>query len=196
MKSIVYLLVLIYCSLSILTSCKSMNKHDTIVATIMEMGRHKTILPTSEMMCWKSDSFGNYSDSIDCCKLKLVVYADTTNCSLCFLNHMSIWNDFLPLEKKYNGAIRFVFIIEARHNESNSLYNQLNSTGLNHPIFIDEKLVFRKLNPHIPKETIYHTFVLDKNNNIVLVGNPLNNEEIEKLLYVLIDEELGIPKNT
>lgn len=173
--------------LSVITSCHSTNKHDDIVATIMEMGRYKTKLPVSEMMCWKNDSFGNYSDSIDNSKLKLVVYADTTNCSLCFLNHMNIWNDFLPLEKKYNGAIRFVFIIEARHNESRLLYNMLGSIGLNHPIYIDEKLAFRKSNPHIPGESIYHTFVLDENNNILLVGDPLRNEEIEKLLYELIE---------
>lgn len=188
MKTILYLIVLMCFTFSVLTSCHSTNKYDEIVSTIMEMGRYKTILPTSEMKCWKGDSSsGNYSDSIEGNKLKLVVYVDTTDCSICFLNHMNLWNDFLPLEQKYNGAIRFIFIIEARQNEYIDLYNQLSYTGLNHPIYIDEKLAFRKLNPHIPTETIYHTFVLDENNNIVLVGDPLRNEEIEKLLYKLIE---------
>lgn len=51
MKSILYSLVLMSIILSVITSCHSTNKHDDIVATIMEMGRYKTKLPVSEMMC-------------------------------------------------------------------------------------------------------------------------------------------------
>ena len=187
MKFFLYLLIFIYVALTAVTSCQSKDPREVIVSTILEMGNHKTNLPISDMICWKGDSIGRYVDSINRSKLKLIVYADTSDCSLCFLNHLSLWNDFLPLEKKYNGAISFVFIIEARQNESSTLYNQLLTTGLNHPIFIDDKLSFRKSNPHIPKEALYHTFVLDEKNNIVLVGNPLKNEEIEKLLYELIE---------
>lgn len=36
-----------------------------------------------------------------------------------------------------------------------------------------------------------HTFLLDKNNNVILVGNPLVNKEIEKLFYKRTQELLS-----
>lgn len=173
-------------------SCTSVSdRRKEVISTILEMGKHKTQLPIDKMICWDFFSSGNYIDSIEKAKLKVVVYADTSNCSSCYLSKMKLWNDFLKLENDYNGKIRFVFIIESRKNESKALYDQLELTGLEHPIFIDDKGVFMKSNPHIPLETLYHTFVLDDKNNIVLVGNPLISEEIEKILYELIDSKFS-----
>lgn len=55
-------------------------------------------------------------------------------------------------------------------------------------IFIDKTGVFRKRNPVFPESNIMHVLLLDKNNHVVLVGNPLNNEKIEELLYAKLRE--------
>ena len=36
-----------------------------------------------------------------------------------------------------------------------------------------------------------HSFLLDENNNVVLVGNPLTNKRIEELLWEFVDERFG-----
>ena len=36
---------------------------------------------------------------------------------------------------------------------------------------------------------MYHTFLLDENNKIILVGNPLHNKKIEKLFLDMLDEK-------
>ena len=36
-----------------------------------------------------------------------------------------------------------------------------------------------------------HTFLLDENNNVLLVGNPLENEKIKKLFWQIVEEKLG-----
>jgi len=48
---------------------------------------------------------------------------------------------------------------------------------------------FIKENPHIPLKGIYHTFLLDENDSVILVGDPFKNEKMEKLLQKVIERE-------
>ena len=50
-------------------------------------------------------------------------------------------------------------------------------------IFIDKEGAFRKRNPFFPESEIMHVLLLDDGGRVILVGNPLNNKKIEKLLY-------------
>lgn len=59
------------------------------------------------------------------------------------------------------------------------------------PFIIDINNEFEQLNPHLPKNKAMHTFLLDENNNVVLVGNPLHNPKIEKMFKEIVEEKLG-----
>ena len=48
------------------------------------------------------------------------------------------------------------------------------------PVHVDTAGVFIRENPHIPREAVYHTFLLDKDNRVVLVGNPSRSEKIKR----------------
>ncbi len=52
---------------------------------------------------------------------------------------------------------------------------------------------FAKLNPHLPKNRVLRTFLLDENNKVMLVGNPLHNKKIEDMFYKIVEEKLGKP---
>ena len=60
-----------------------------------------------------------------------------------------------------------------------------------YPILLDTLREFEKLNPHLPKNRALHTFLLDENNNVILVGNPLHNKKIEEMFYKIVEEKLG-----
>ena len=62
------------------------------------------------------------------------------------------------------------------------------------PILLDTLGEFEKLNPHLPKNRALHTFLLDENNNVILVGNPLRNKKIEEMFYQIVEEKLGKPE--
>lgn len=117
-----------------------------------------------------------------------VVYVDSSQCTPCFINGLKEWNELLDLEKSKKYNIRFLFIIESRIGESTLLCRRLNDSQFTHAVLIDKQYLFRKANPQIPKETMYHTFLLDKNSNVVLVGNPLHNEDVKKLFYRILDK--------
>ena len=41
----------------------------------------------------------------------------------------------------------------------------------------------------LPQESYFHTFLLDSTNNIILVGNPLNNLKIKSLYFECINDD-------
>ena len=55
------------------------------------------------------------------------------------------------------------------------------------PFFIDENGAFLKNNTVIPQDSRFHVFLLNSENKIILVGNPLNNETIWDMYKELIE---------
>lgn len=48
--------------------------------------------------------------------------------------------------------------------------------------------LFEHSNPQILHESKFHTLLLDKNNNVLLVGNPVENKKIEELFWQIVEE--------
>jgi hypothetical protein len=66
-----------------------------------------------------------------------------------------------------------------------------------YPLFLDERQAFPAANPHIPADNRFHTFLLDKNGKVVLVGDPVNNpplwEFYKTTITTLIDNGGTMP---
>ena len=146
-------------------------------------------IPLNQMSCWINDSI-QANRPWEKADLKLVVYTDSFDCSQCTLKKMYLWKDFVELEKKYDDRFFIFFIIQSGSNSTPALSSNFHFTGLNHPIYIDSTDVFMRDNPHIPKEEMFHVFLLDEKDSVVLVGNPLFNTKIEDLLIKQIDDRL------
>ena len=112
---------------------------------------------------------------------KMVIYIDSEGCTSCEINKMILWDPLIAYSKTFKGKLKFYFIF-ATH-QSVKIRNTLSTNLLNYPALIDEKGEFEKLNPHLPKNKAMHSFLLDENNNVIMVGNPIYNKEIEKLFY-------------
>lgn len=120
-----------------------------------------------------------------------VVFTDSNQCSGCSLNKMSSWNTILKLEKLTNGKVKFNFIVEPRSGDERSVLKIAKNIDFVHPLYIDTSHVFRNANTFIPQEPLFHTFLVDKDKKIVLIGNPLSNQKIEKLAFKLIEDKIG-----
>ena len=46
---------------------------------------------------------------------------------------------------------------------------------------------FLNANKHIPNNSLLHTFMIDKNDSVVLIGNPHTNPKIRDLLFSIIN---------
>jgi len=57
------------------------------------------------------------------------------------------------------------------------------------PIYVDTTKTFRRNNPQINDLSATHVFLINSNNNIVLVGNPLLNPKIEEMSLKIFEEK-------
>ena len=69
--------------------------------------------------------------------------------------------------KKYGNDISFLYVISSKNYRE--IISQARESGFCQAIYIDTLGVFAKRNSHIPKESMYHVFLLDNENHIILV---------------------------
>ena len=124
-------------------------------------------------------------------KLSWIVYVDSTECTTCSYGLIYKWDNIL---EKYKKQVQFNFIFVPRQSDEKLTLIALKEINSEHYLWIDREGQFEKLNPHLPKNKVLHTFLLDENNNVFLVGKPLHNKKIEKMFYKIVEDKLGKPQ--
>ena len=130
-------------------------------------------------------------------KIKYIIYSDSMRCTPCAINKMYLWNSLLEYSKNYNGQLNFYFIFcPARKDLHEMKLALIKNSKFNYPILLDTLGEFEKLNPHLPQNNTLHAFLLDENNNVILVGDPLHNKRIKEIFYKTVEEKLGKPQQS
>lgn len=176
-----------YCIFSflilVLSSCTA---KDEVRRTIEGMTGKPVVIDDKGLIVWKPKSSYQMTKRSPR-PYTLLVYVDSAQCSECFVKGLAEWNQMLRLENDKRYDVQFVFIMEALKGKGNLLQRHLDESDFKHEVLIDEKACFRKANSQIPQDNIYHTFLLDRDYKIILVGNPLHNENIKKLFLKLLN---------
>ena len=122
------------------------------------------------------------SNIIDKHSVKMLVYFDSKECSSCNVRHISDWSEILKYNKWTRGKIGVIFLFSPNYKEYNEVKHAINNMNLDSLIIIlDKDENFIKINPNIPKSKRYHTFLLDDNNKVILVGSPIKNKNMWEL---------------
>lgn len=109
---------------------------------------------------------------------------------LCY-QHINSWKPLINYAKRFDDRLRFCFIFSPQKKDLFDTKLLIVRQMFDYPILLDTLREFEKLNPHLPKNRALHTFLLDENNNVILVGNPLHNKKIEEMFYKIVEEKLG-----
>ena len=109
---------------------------------------------------------------------KVVTYVDSSGCTSCKLQ-LPRWIEFMEeLESKTKDNVPFVFVFHPK--SAKELRHTLRLHGFNHPVFLDEKDDFNTLN-RFPDDMMFQTFLLDKDNKVQIIGNPVLNPQVKEL---------------
>ena len=109
---------------------------------------------------------------------KIVTYVDSVGCTSCKL-HLERWKTFIKdVDSVMNGSVPFVFVFHPKNVKE--LRHILRGHAFNYPVFFDEKDDFNVLN-RFPSEMMFQTFLLDKENIVMALGNPVLNPQIKDL---------------
>ena len=152
-------------------------------------------LPLDSMNCVAANNGDSVIRKNDFVGMKLVVYTDTAACSSCVLNKMYKWNGLLKKLEVYGDLFQVYFIFRPLPKDIDSFYMAIRRFSSSYPIYLESLGMFERVNPQIPSDVYMHTFLLDNENNVLLVGNPIWNEKIEALFWRTVEERLGKPKD-
>lgn len=108
----------------------------------------------------------------------ILMYVDTFGCTSCKLQleEWMEWMKYLKRESPYNISFLFDFFPK----DEEELSDLLRFYRFDTPVCIDRADLLNRKNK-FPKEQKYHTLLLDNKKHVVLIGNPVNNEQIAEL---------------
>ena len=174
MKIIVFILV----ALS-LFSCKETTKEN--ISHLVKEWNNKEIVYPNTMRFTILDVDTNFSSSSE---YRVVTYVDSAGCTNCKLR-LEQWKKFInQLDTIGNVPVLF-FLHPKNRKELNYILKRDHFT---YPICIDENDSLNKLN-HFPSDMMFQTFLLDKDNKVVAIGNPVHNPKVKELYLKIIQGE-------
>lgn len=124
----------------------------------------------------------NYSDADSV--YKLIIYIDSTSCSPCFISSMLEYTE--TIETFDSAGVSTLFIFEPARQHEQDVIASIKRNAYPFQTVVVSNRRFSALNPHIPSTTVLHSFLLNENNNVTIVGNPVLNPKIRELMHNII----------
>lgn len=143
-----------------------------------------------EMLFPLSDSLIVYGikDTVDLLQIKtdyrIVSYIDSKGCISCKLQ-LPHWKRFITEVDSVSLGRGVPFLFYFHPQNKPELYKLLERYNFTYPVYIDEKDSLNKLN-HLPLNMMFQTFLLDGNNKILAIGNPVLNPNIKRMYLRII----------
>lgn len=172
-KCMIFIIVLVMCSCS-----------RPIDREIQKFMSEKTKIPYREMV---RRTCSLYSDTLNLrCEYRLVNYIDmdSVNCGQCKFSVLEATERNLREDSCTNVRVEYIVRCSARELESS--YRKICNARLQGIVYFDTVGVFLARNSSFPQESLLQTFLLNNNDSVVMVGNPYQNEKLNKLFKKII----------
>lgn len=117
-------------------------------------------------------------------QLKVLIYIDSSGCTPCRM-HLFQWNEVIKECKEYVDHLAFIFVVHTDNPKKIDIICEQNK--FDYPIFYDCLGKMEQLN-HFPKQAAFQTFLLEKDNKVKLIGDPLGNQKLMNLYMKIINE--------
>ena len=189
MKKQLYILLL----LSLLTACKENNKEK--FALLVQEWQGKEIVFPQDM------AFTRFvTESVDYripdAEYKVLVYVDSVGCTSCKLQ-LPKWKELIAhVDSATNGNVPFIFVFQSK--DDRELRYILKCDNFDRPVCIDRNNRFNSSN-RFPQDITFQTFLLDKDNKVKVIGNPVHNLAVRDLYLKQItgiQYQEALPKTT
>ncbi|MEA4808415.1 hypothetical protein SDC9_61985 [bioreactor metagenome] len=174
MKQILFTLILF----SIFFSCQSEQKEkEKHIALLVNEWQGKEIKFPKNLI------FTRYlTDTIDFqipqSEYKILVFVDSLGCTNCKLQ-LSKWKEFIAiLDSTTGGSVPVIFFFQSKN--FREIKYILKREEFDLPVIIDSNDELNNLN-HFPNDLHFQSHLLDKNNCVKVIGNPVHNLKVRDL---------------
>ena len=171
MKKRHYILLL----LSLLTACKENNK-EKFAQLVQEWQGKEIVFP--ERMVFTRFVTEQVEYQIPETAYKILIYVDSTGCTSCKLQ-LPKWKELIAhTDSITNNSIPFIFVFQSK--DDKELRYILKRDNFDRPVCIDRNSQLDKLNK-FPQDITFQTFLLDRDNKVKVIGNPVHNLAVRDL---------------
>lgn len=189
MKKQLYILLL----LSLLTACKENNK-EKFALLVQEWQGKEIVFPQN--MAFTRFVTEPVDYRIPDAEYKVLVYVDSVGCTSCKLQLLK-WKELIAhVDSATNGNVPFIFIFQSK--DDRELRYILKCDNFDSPVCIDRNNRFNSSN-RFPQDITFQTFLLDKDNKVKVIGNPVHNLAVRDLYLKQItgmQYQEALPKTT
>ena len=189
MKKLLYISLL----LSLLTACKENNK-EKFALLVQEWQGKEIVFPQD--MAFTRFVTEPVDYRIPDAKYKVLVYVDSVGCTSCKLQ-LPKWQKLIAhVDSATNGNIPFIFVFQSK--DDRELRYILKCDNFDRPVCIDRNNRFNSSN-RFPQDITFQTFLLDKDNKVKVIGNPVHNLAVRDLYLKQItgmQYQEALPKTT
>ena len=189
MKKQLYILPL----LSLLTACKENNK-EKFALLVQEWQGKEIVFPQD--MAFTRFVTEPVDYRIPDAEYKVLVYVDSVGCTSCKLQ-LPKWQELIAhVDSATNGNVPFIFVFQSK--DDRELRYILKCDNFDRPVCIDRNNRFNSSN-RFPQDITFQTFLLDKDNKVKVIGNPVHNLAVRDLYLKQItgmQYQEALPKTT
>jgi len=180
---------LLACSLLLATSCKTANrKKEAKQLVVAWIGKEIHFPDNITCNVLGKDTIGSLCEQLYQADYKVLLYVDSSGCSDCRLK-LVIWKELMQeSDSLFQGRLRFLFFIQPKKSAPQEISYLVRRNHFDHPVFLDIDDQLNKQNK-LPQNLAYQCFLLDKNNKVVLIGNPVLNPQIWSLYKKAINKD-------
>ena len=174
MKQILFILIL----LPIFFSCKNeqKEKENRIAQLVNEWQGKQIVFPENAVFTRYLTDTTDYQ--IPQSEYKVLIYVDSIGCTSCKLQ-LHKWKELIEYTNSVTqNKVPFLFFFHPK--DAKEIRYLLKRDGFDHPICIDLDDRLNKLNK-FPADMTFQTFLLDKNNKVAVLGNPVHNTAVKDL---------------
>ena len=173
MKKIFLFFICLYC----LISCNNDTKK---IELLLQDWEGKEIMFPKDLLFYAGDRDTSISIVN---KFKIISYVDSLGCTSCKLK-LDGWKNLISyMDSIYPHQIQTLLFLHPK--TVDELKVMLRRADFEYPVCLDINDSFNKLN-RFPSDMNFQTFLIDKNNKILAIGNPVFNPKVKELYLKII----------
>lgn len=177
-KRISVSLILLF-TVSSVISCHGGGDVEDVISNMMNQ---KVNLNLKEMSCMRSAINIPQENKYVRRNSSIIVYVDSSVCSPCNIDHFFEWNKLMSKTRKQGLSLDYYFIVAPKKEQLSATRIAIESCCLDNSIYIDSTYAFRRHNDFLPINPAFHVFLIDSERKIKVVGNPIYNDDIQKMI--------------
>ncbi len=168
---------------AVVLALESCDSRDSEQRAVVEEWMGKEIVIPEDLTFQIQDTPINYD--FNNADFKIVTYVDSTGCTNCKMK-LKEWDKIIN-DLKSDPEVEVNFLMVINSTDLKEIRKMLKENNFQHPVCIDSLGVFNKVNTP-PARMQFQTFLLNRQNEVIALGNPAYNPKIRELYKQLASE--------